>query len=72
MDEDREERRAARRRIVMLLVAVTGFDMVVEIEPDGTVLNEWNVLGQDPYQRVSLEVEAKKLNEWDMNTLIKE
>lgn len=44
-----------------LLIAVTGLDMVVEIKPDGTVLNEWNVLGQDPWQRFARDVDYRKV-----------
>jgi hypothetical protein len=44
-----------------LLVAVTGLDMVVEIEPDGTVVHEWNVLGQEPWQRFSREIDYRNV-----------
>ncbi|MDA0663499.1 MAG: hypothetical protein O3B08_11790 [Proteobacteria bacterium] len=44
-----------------LLAAVTGLDMVVEFNIDGTMLNEWNVLGQDPWQRFSRDVDYRKV-----------
>ena len=44
-----------------LLVAVTGLDMAVEIAMDGTVLREWNVLGQDPWQRFSRDIDYRKV-----------
>lgn len=31
------------------LVAVTGLDLVIEIDPDGIVLREWDVLGNEPF-----------------------
>lgn len=41
------------------LIAVTGLDMVVEIAPDGVVLNEWNVLGADTWQRFSRDTDYR-------------
>lgn len=43
------------------LVAVTGLDMVAELSTDGTILHEWNVLGQDPWQRFSRDVDYRKV-----------
>src|SRR5512140_1633311 len=36
-----------------LLVANTGLDMVLEVTVDGVVTSEWNVLGEDPWERFS-------------------
>ena len=36
-----------------LLVANTGLDMVVEVTMDGSVVQLWNVLGEDPWARFS-------------------
>ena len=44
-----------------LLVANTGLDMVLELTPDGRVLREWNVLGEDPWARFSRDVDYRKV-----------
>jgi hypothetical protein len=44
-----------------LLVAVTGLDMVVEITVSGRILREWNVLGEDTWQRFSRETDYRKV-----------
>lgn len=44
-----------------LLVAVTGLDMVVEVSTEGAVLREWNVLGEDPWQRFSRQVDYRTI-----------
>jgi hypothetical protein len=44
-----------------LLVADTGLDMVVEFTPQGEVLRQWNVLGEDPWGRFSREVDYRKV-----------
>lgn len=44
-----------------LLVVSTGLDMVVEVTPDGEVLREWNVLGEDPWERFSRDVDYRKV-----------
>jgi hypothetical protein len=44
-----------------LLAAVTGLDMVVEITPEGTVVKEWNVLGEDPWVRFSRGIDYRKI-----------
>ncbi|MFZ0322126.1 MAG: hypothetical protein WAL56_23570 [Candidatus Sulfotelmatobacter sp.] len=44
-----------------LLVVVTGLDMVVEITPDGTVIREWSVLGEDPWARFSRQTDYRKV-----------
>src|SRR5947209_2923781 len=40
-----------------LLVVSTGLDLVVEDTVDGTVLREWNVLGEQPWERFSREID---------------
>lgn len=42
-----------------LVVAVTGLDMVVELTPDGELVREWSVLGEDPWGRFSREVDYR-------------
>lgn len=44
-----------------LLVAATGLDMVVEFTAEGEVLREWNVLGQDPWERFSKTTDYRKV-----------
>jgi hypothetical protein len=44
-----------------LIVTSTGLDMVVEVSPDGSVLREWGVLGQDPWVRFSRQVDYRKV-----------
>lgn len=44
-----------------LLVAVTGLDMVVEMSLAGEMIRQWNVLGEDPWQRFSREVDYRKV-----------
>lgn len=44
-----------------LLVVNTGLDMVVEITPHGELVREWNVLGNDPWQSFSREVDYRKI-----------
>jgi hypothetical protein len=44
-----------------LLVVSTGLDLVVEVTPEGEVVREWNVLGQDPWARFSKEVDYRKV-----------
>jgi|HubBroStandDraft_1064217.scaffolds.fasta_scaffold190593_1 hypothetical protein len=44
-----------------LLVAVTGLDMVVEVSTAGDVLREWNVLGEDPWERFSRDIDYRKV-----------
>lgn len=44
-----------------LLVASTGLDMVVQVDPSGAVLNQWNVLGEDPWKRFSREIDYRKI-----------
>ncbi len=44
-----------------LLVAVTGLDLVMELDPEGGVLRTWGVLGQDPWQRFDRTVDYRKV-----------
>jgi hypothetical protein len=44
-----------------LLVVVTGLDMVVEVAPEGTVVREWGVLGEDPWARFSRQTDYRKI-----------
>lgn len=44
-----------------LLVVNTGLDMVVEVTPEGEVLKEWNVLGEDPWERFSRDVDYRRV-----------
>jgi hypothetical protein len=45
-----------------LLVASTGLDMVVRLTPDGKILRQWNVLGEDPWSRFSPEIDYRKVD----------
>jgi hypothetical protein len=45
-----------------LLVANTGLDMVLEIALDGTVLREWNVLGEKLWSRYSRDIDYRKIS----------
>jgi len=45
-----------------LIVTSTGLDMVVRITPDGRVLEEWNVLGEDPWLRFSRDKDYRKVD----------
>jgi hypothetical protein len=44
-----------------LLIANTGLDMVLETTHTGEVVNLWNVLGEDPWQRFSREVDYRRV-----------
>jgi len=44
-----------------LIVTSTGLDMVVKVSPDGRVLEEWNVLGEDPWSQFSRETDYRKV-----------
>lgn len=44
-----------------LLVTSTGLDLVVKLDPTGTVLHAWNVLGENPWGRFSREVDYRKV-----------
>ncbi|MFJ5760228.1 hypothetical protein ACIQAA_14080 [Neobacillus sp. NPDC093182] len=43
------------------MVVNTGLDMVVEVDPKGTILKEWNVLGQNPWERFSRTIDYRKV-----------
>ncbi len=44
-----------------LLVANAGLDMVLEITPSGEVLREWGVLGDNPWERFSRDIDYRKV-----------
>ncbi|MEH6948238.1 hypothetical protein V7068_14435 [Bacillus sp. JJ634] len=44
-----------------LLVVNTGLDMVMKITKDGHILQEWNVLGQKPWERFSRTIDYRKV-----------
>lgn len=44
-----------------LLVANTGLDMVVEFNLAGVVIRQWNVLGGDPWERFSKDIDYRKV-----------
>jgi hypothetical protein len=44
-----------------LLVVATGLDMVVEVTTDGRVVREWSVLGGDPWQRFSRDIDYRRV-----------
>ena len=44
-----------------LLVVVTGLDMVVEVSTGGKLVREWNVLGEDPWDRFSRQIDYRKI-----------
>lgn len=44
-----------------LVVAVTGLDMVVEITLAGELVRQWNVLGEDPWERFSRDIDYRKV-----------
>lgn len=43
-----------------LFAANTGLDMVVEFTLDGQMVREWNVLGGDPWQRFSRDIDYRR------------
>lgn len=45
-----------------LLVANTGLDMVLLMTKEGSVLREWNVLGEDPWARFSKDLDYRKID----------
>lgn len=44
-----------------LLVVNTGLDMVLKITTDGHILQEWNVLRQNPWERFSRTIDYRKV-----------
>jgi hypothetical protein len=45
-----------------LLVTSTGLEMVVRVTPEGEVLDQWNVLGEDPWGNFSPQVDYRKVD----------
>ena len=45
-----------------LIVTSTGLEMVVRTTPDGEVLDQWNVLGEDPWAKFSRDVDYRKVD----------
>jgi hypothetical protein len=45
-----------------MLVASTGLDMVVQMKLNGEVVRQWNVLGGDPWERFSKDVDYRKVS----------
>lgn len=45
-----------------LIVTSTGLDLVVKVSPQGSVLEEWNVLGEDPWSRFSRDTDYRKVD----------
>jgi hypothetical protein len=45
-----------------LLVANAGLEMVLEITPAGEIRRAWNVLGEDPWERLSPDVDYRRLS----------
>lgn len=43
-----------------LLIANSGLEMVLEIEPGGGVVREWNVLGEEPWMRFSKAIDYRR------------
>lgn len=44
-----------------LLIANTGLDMVVEVTMAGDIVQIWNVLGEDPWQRFSPDIDYRRI-----------
>lgn len=44
-----------------VLIAVTGLDIIVEVDLSGTLVNEWDVSGGDVWQRFSRDVDYRKV-----------
>lgn len=44
-----------------LLIANSGLDMVLETAIDGQILRIWNVLGEDPWERFSRDIDYRKI-----------
>lgn len=44
------------------LVVVTGLDMVVELAPDGSIVREWDVMQEDPWQRFSKTADYRQVH----------
>lgn len=44
-----------------LLAVSTGLDMVIKLTPRGEVLNQWNVIGEDPWMRFSRTIDYRQV-----------
>ncbi len=44
-----------------LLIANSGLDMVLETTMEGKILRVWNVLGEDPWERFSRDIDYRKI-----------
>lgn len=44
-----------------LLIVNTGLDMVLELSPQGKILNEWSVIGGNPWERFSRKKDYRKV-----------
>ncbi|ALC82136.1 MULTISPECIES: hypothetical protein [Bacillus] len=44
-----------------ILVVNTGLDMVIELSPKGKVINCWNVLGNQPWERFNNSIDYRKV-----------
>jgi len=44
-----------------LLVVNTGLDQLLEMDLDGSVINEWNTLGKDPWERFDRSVDYRRI-----------
>jgi hypothetical protein len=44
-----------------LLAASAGLELVIEFTHEGEIINLWNVLGEDPWQRFSKDVDYRKI-----------
>jgi prepilin-type processing-associated H-X9-DG protein len=44
-----------------LLIANTGLDAVLEVAPDGVVVREWSVLGEDTWARFSRDIDYRRV-----------
>ncbi|MGZ5379881.1 MAG: hypothetical protein ACXWD8_18375 [Mycobacterium sp.] len=44
-----------------MVIANAGLDMVLEVTMDGTIVRQWNVLGRDPWDRFSPDVDYRRV-----------
>lgn len=44
-----------------MLVAISGLDMVVELDMDGSVIQEWSATGDDPWERFSRIIDYRRV-----------
>jgi len=45
-----------------LLITSTGLEMVARVAPDGKILDQWNVLGEDPWEKFSPTTDYRKVD----------